>query len=443
MYWPKYWFVTTRRYPPWHRKTISMAETMVDERTQPRHVPHLEKIVAGVIIFVLPVTMLAPGGYTSINAGVLLALVISPVLLSASISRYRGTVLILALTCLALIAAPVLVSLATGEMGGRTADPGLTLRTTAFLVRSAVLLCAVLWARQHLSIRTLAALYAIGGLGQGLASPATWQGNAWKFTLAWPAAVLLLAMVHRSRRPVVVMTLTALALTSALFDSRSFLGFCVVAAILCTLPARDPSESVRGFIKLKWIALLGITTYALYRIGTYIALNGAFGDAIKTRTERQASNGGGSVLLGARSEWRAAVELFQSRPIGFGPGVAPTSADIQLGKSALGPTSSSSTYVDTYLFSSHIELHSVASDLWANFGLVGLALALVITWHLLQGLANQLSSRANKSGLCIIVLLAALWDMSFSPISALSTIMFALALTLPEKQWRYRVQSSV
>lgn len=411
----------------WH------AHTRPRRAGQTRTLPDLDRIFAGVIVFLIPVTTLSPGGRTSLSAGVILSAALLPLLLGHGPSHYRGSWVLLGLVVAAIASAPLLVWLATNSSAGaRDFEDGAALRQVALLGRTAIVLCALLWAHRRLPVRVLVILYATGALVEGLLSPEAWSGNAWKYVFAWPVAVLLLALVDRSRRIIVLPVIAGLALVSQQNDYRSFFGLLLVVALFSMWRPQRQTRSVRAGRKILSGGLALGAVYLLYRASTWLALGGHLGESIQSRTERQFIAGNGSVLAGARPEWGATLHLFQSRPLGFGPGVVPSMGDVQIGRAGLGVApGSSSTYVDGYLFGQQIELHSVIGDLWVQFGLAGLALAAVLVYRLAGALLRQVASTTERSPMVAFLALTALWDMAFSPILALMTVVLAVAVALP------------
>jgi hypothetical protein len=237
----------------------------------------------------------------------------------------------------------------------------------------------------------------------------------------WPVAVVLLAYFRRRH----VLLLVLLAGVSVWFDFRSFAGLCALAAALVMWRGRPNDAKVRTLRPQVTVVILIVV---LYQAGAWPAVNGHLGESIQARTVSQTESGR-SLIVAARPEWSAAVALAKARPIGFGPGVIPDAFDVGTAKDGLvsvGATTDG-TYVDQYLLGSHIELHSVASDMWANFGLLGLLVAATIAWLIVKRLARRLS-RGGLDALTAFAVMLGLWDMAFSPLGdSLPHVVFAIS----------------
>jgi hypothetical protein len=176
---------------------------------------------------------------------------------------------------------------------------------------------------------------------------------------------------------------------------------------------------------------LAVLAYAVYRVGTALLLAGTFGYDLQQRTVLQI-RGGGSLLLGGRPEWEASARLMRSFPGGFGAGAVPTSGDVTLAKQALVNVGvpAKSGYVDRYMFGGQFKLHSVAADLWSNFGLVGALLAVAVSLTILLSLTSAMADR-RAGALVVFLALNALWNMAFGPLySNLPDLTPALGLLL-------------
>ena len=261
-----------------------------------------------------------------------------------------------------------------------------------------------------------------------------WQGNAWKYAFGWPIAVVVLAGTARRSYFSQLLALAVLAIIGSAYDDRSFLGFCLVAAIFVVLglgraPARrswSPVQVVKGVIGLALVSVV------VYQAGTYLALAGVLGNTTQMRTQASVASGESPIAAG-RPEWAAALVLAKERPLGFGAGIAPSGNELSSVKGALAKrgVDPESTYVNQYLFGGHIELHSIASDLWVSFGLVGLCTALYMIWRIVRGVSLQFFA---PSSLLVFIAIATLWDMAFSPLPSTflkATLAFCLLVRPP------------
>jgi hypothetical protein len=85
------------------------------------------------------------------------------------------------------------------------------------------------------------------------------------------------------------------------------------------------------------------------------------------------------------------------------------------------------------MFGGQIELHSMIGDLWAHFGLAGLALCLLFGFLVVRGMAGAVADRSG-SALVYFVCWWTLWSMFFGPFLATAPVLLAaLGFTLVRK----------
>ena len=248
---------------------------------------------------------------------------------------------------------------------------------------------------------------------QAVIDQSAWQDNPWKFALAWPVAVVLLAVGKRESRPWIFLLLVAVSLY---FDFRSFAGLCGLALVLTYWRGGKARRSGRSLIKP--IVVTAALAYLTMQFGTYLALKGELGSSIQARTVAQTLTGR-TLLLGARPEWGATAELAKDHPMGFSPGIIPNMHDIGVAKTGLAHLNVSleSVYVNDYMLGGRIELHSVLADLRVAFSIPGLALGILIGWSLLRSLGRSLAA-STVSSLSVFLAVVGLWDLFFSPITS-------------------------
>lgn len=381
----------------------------------------LDRMVGTVVLFLFPITTL---GFKGLSVGMGLALFLGFVLVKG-LPRFRSAILIVLVWALALLSVPLLVDLSLNNTA-RGLDSSLMWRTMLLLGTGALGLLVLLWGRWKFGARYTLGVFAAGALVQAVITPSLWQDDPWKYALAWPVAVLLLTVTRRSGW----LLLVTLAGVSVVFDFRSFAAVCMLAAVLVVW-RRKPNEGRQR--TLRPLVVVAVLMVVGLQVGTWLALQGTLGYPIQFRTFEQTQGGQQSVLVGARPEWAATLGLMRERPVGYGPGVAPALDDVTAARSGLysvGATTDGE-YVDTYLFGGHIELHSVAADMWANFGPFGLALAALLGGWIVVGLGRCLSAGGVR-GWQVFVLLLGLWDLLFSPLgSNLMHVVAAAAVALP------------
>lgn len=169
----------------------------------------------------------------------------------------------------------------------------------------------------------------------------------------------------------------------------------------------------------------------VYFLGSTLLVDGFLGQAAQQRSVQQIDQAG-SLLLGGRPELAATWALIQDRPFGFGPGVSVNATDLDVAKSGMLNINydPNNGYVEKFMFGDGIELHSSAGDLWADFGVAGLCLALFIIILTFRGLALLVASR-KASGLALLVGIFSVWSLFFGPFystAPLFTLLMGLML---------------
>ena len=294
----------------------------------------------------------------------------------------------------------------------------------------------VLWCSQVISIPQIGLLYGLGMIGQVLAAGEfAFTTDGWKRGLAVASAVVVLALAARCRTArarlcAELSALTALALASAVLDSRSYLGTFLLTAVMVACRHRPWRSSGRT----RWpivAVLMGTIAIGIYEIGTSLLVDGYLGRAAQVRSVQQLHTAG-SLILGGRPELGATIALFEHRPIGFGTGVVANAVDVRAAKVGLAQLNynPNNGYVDNFMFGSQIELHSVIGDLWAHFGFFGIALTVMFAFVAVRALAVSVAARTG-SALLFFLCAWTLWNLLFSPaLSAAPALLAALGLGL-------------
>ena len=402
-------------------------EVDLDPRVQPADGSRpgwrlLEQAVCGLILAVL--------GWRGIfhyqtSYGTLLGLAMVPVWFGR-IRRFSGGIAFLVSGLLALVGGTVLTGLA--GRAGRSftldqflADSGLVL---VLLVGVGVML----WGRTIMSRRAVAIFFGLGVafrlLQSGLSSE-----NVWKFALAIPVTVVLLAITDQLRRPWwTLLALLVLGTISATHDSRSLFGTFALAAVLTVWQLR-PTRMGRSASWL-WTVVIGLgVAAAIYNLATSLLVDGYFGTEAQQRSRQQIQEAG-SLILGGRPEIAATRSLMIHDFSGFGFGVGPNVTDVAAAKTGMLAINydPENNYVNTYMFGGHVELHSTVGDLWARAGVLGLVFMLVIAILAARNLADSLHRR-EVSGLVVFLCCYTGWNLFFSPqFSAIPTLTLTLGL---------------
>jgi len=406
-----------------------------------RHPASVTKVVAGVALVMIGMDV--PLGH-SISTSAVAALALLPVWCAAP-RHYPGSRWVFLLTVASLAAGSVLALLPSNE---HDVDPrnayAMAVRMLAIVGGFGVLL----WSRYTFHLETVVLLYGSGSLLSGVLDiPGSL--NPWKYQLATPVTLIVLALLQRSRSrlpSVVALLLLALVLVagvSVVNDYRSFFGFTVLTAALVTWQAlRKPASTgeVRERGLRAWLTvtiLLTAAAYALYSTVTALLLTGALGARLQAQADAQVLVSG-SLLAGGRPEWSATRVLLGRSPAGFGLGAVPTPSDVLAAKGGLVTVgvSPDNGYVDHYMFGGQFRLHSILADAWSSFGWTGVLLVVVIGLLIVRALVTGLLE-GTASPTAILLAMLALWDLGFGPIySDFGEVMFALGIVLHPRDAR-------
>ena len=386
----------------------------------------LEQMACLLILFLLGWRLMLRSGMTF---GFLAALLMCPIWIGV-IRRYRHGALLFVAAMITLGSGLVLSAFARQEyryvsIGSVIAESNLWIGTMAGVG-------VMLWARSLLKLSWISVAFGLGMLLRNITHPDELAAtNGWKFIYSIPLTVIALGIAssHRSRRASLVV-LVVLAGVSAVLDSRSLLGTLMLSAVLVGWQLRPRS----GSRPLAWgwsVVLLAGLAAAIYNLATSLMLEGYLGETIQQRSQVQVRTAG-SLILGGRPELAASLALFTHDPRGFGLGVAPNIHDLMVAKTGMTKINydPDNGYVDRYMFGGHVELHSTAGDMWAMFGLAGIAMAVLIGLLGIRGVAHSMSARDGNS-LLIFTVCFTLWNLPFGPLYAsVPTLILALGLML-------------
>jgi hypothetical protein len=390
------------------------------------------------IVALIPMGILSAKGHTDLDAGICLSVLVLPVTHQTTLkNRIPRRLLILLLV--ALVCGPVLTQLAI-TTPARAVNRASEIETLFATFAVCVTIPTVYWSVMRSGWARTLNVFALGMIVQGVLDPSAWGGNAWKYVFAWPITALLLpkrGWVSESKLYGIALAF-ALVVVSILFHDRSFVGFLCGAVLIGVLASHVRRTSVRTR-SIASVAVVCLVTIVLYFGGSYAATHGLLGPSIQLTSQQQTTSGKG-LLIGARPENGAALALFASRPMGFGPGVVPSVGDIDIAKSGLarlGSTTSGS-FVNQYLFGGRLELHSVLWDLWVNFGLVGLVAGAYLGWLCVKLLFRSVSTTRAVPIVLLALGFSAIWDVLFSPSNILKvdivTILVMLGFVLSAQQ---------
>jgi hypothetical protein len=285
----------------------------------------------------------------------------------------------------------------------------------------------VLWARELMRTSTVA-IWCGFGLMLGISSGSElFASNPWKFGISTAVTVLALAIAQRlGSRWLELGALGALGVASAVSDARSSFAIILLTIALTgwQLGRRNPT---RRASVLRLVVSLAVIGFVVYTVGQTLLLDGYLGDAAQERSEAQIDSSG-SLILGGRPELAATAALMVARPWGYGAGVLPSLADITVAKTGMAAIgyAPNNGYVEEYMFGNRFELHSIAGDLWAGFGIPGLLFALVVIVVVLRGLSAAIARQAASAAL-IYLAVRGFWNLFFGPLYG-SSILLTLLL---------------
>jgi hypothetical protein len=179
----------------------------------------------------------------------------------------------------------------------------------------------------------------------------------------------------------------------------------------------------------------GVLAAVIYNVGQALIIGGYFGAQTRARSLRQLDTAG-SLILGGRPEIAGTLALMRDRVWGLGAGTMANHHDITVAKTGMAAISydPNNGYVDNYMFGNGFSLHSITGDLWADFGIVGLLLSLLIFALVLRSVGQAVANRV-ASGLLLYTSFLTLWNIVFSPWwSAIPILMLTLALTVVARE---------
>jgi hypothetical protein len=381
---------------------------------------------------VVQVTIVLAGAGTTVANGITFALLIVIATLPVWIRKiavYSSAQLILASGAIAAVSGVVLAEFSKANY---VVNGQLQREAIAVLFSGLAIMVIVLWGRLLFPLHRIALLFGAGSLADAFLSP----DRGFKFTFALPVTILLVGMLDRSTRKwLPAIAIVGLGLIGILDEARSFFAFCILAAALTFWQLRPATgrEANRWFP----IILLGGIAIAIYSVVTSLLTKGYFGPELQQRSIAQIESTG-SLIAGGRPEWSATWALMQARPTGFGAGVVPRFEDVMVAKAGLASIGvDTGGYLYNYMLGGQFRLHSVASDLWATFGLIGIVFAAIVVFSLVRSLSYRIADR-DASTLTIFMCTLALWFMAFGPFfSNWRDVCFALGLVLTARTSSY------
>jgi hypothetical protein len=396
---------------PW---TVLRAEPQRDPRTWVR-------VLAATALVVLGHRLALPQG---LYLGHVVALVLLPVWWGA-MRRRRGGVTFLVLGTAAAAAG---VWLGAANTGDHVVTSAVAVPMTVTLMGALVSVGLFAWACDVLRADRAVLWY---GVGLALAfSPSTtlFASNPWKFGFAIPVTVIALALAHRLGRHWELGTLAVLTVVAALNDFRSAFGLLLLATMLL-FAQMVLSRSRRHVSPTGILVGLAALVAAVFQLGQALIIDGYLGADTQTRSIEQLRSSG-SLILGGRPELAATFALMREHPWGFGAGSVPSPADVQVAKQGMSGIGyqPDNGYVERFMFGGAFELHSVFGNLWAQSGLLGLALVALVLGLLVAGVVKRLADH-TASGILLYAAAQSAWNVFFAPfLTSVPMLVLALAL---------------
>lgn len=285
------------------------------------------------------------------------------------------------------------------------------------------------WAIRTAGLGWTMVSFGVGMLAFVDTSGARFASGPWRFGFALPVTVIVMGLaVIIGKRWLEVVLLVLLCVPTVLAGSRSLSAILLLALVMIAVGWARGGRLRKRTSVLVTAGVVGALTAVILSLGQALLLEGYLGQEAQERTEWQV-DAAGSVLLGGRPELGATLALIARQPFGMGPGVRPNWDEMQTARSGMAGLGydPNSGYVDNYMFGDGFRLHSVFGDLWANFGIAGLLIAIVLLWFCLKVLS--LGTRGVGDGITFIVTFQTLWDLPFSPwYSSITSLMVVLAI---------------
>jgi hypothetical protein len=369
----------------------------------------------------------------TVTVGYVAALVIAPLWLGA-LEKFRGaaSLFMLGMTCC--LSGFWLLGLNSSD---HQVDATTAINNVTLILGILLTVGVVLWAKQVMPEWAVGLSYGLGLL-LGVSRSGAAAENPWKFGYSVPVIVICLSVAYwagrlgRRRQGLVeALTLSALAVLCQLNDARSMFGILAMVMILVLWQLVPRMKSGRRSV-VKTIIALACMAVAVYDVLTSLLVEGYLGAAAQDRSISQI-NMTGSLILGGRPEMAATLALFAHDPLGFGLGIIPSPSDVNVAKSGMASINydPNNGYVERYMFGSQFEVHSVVGDLWALFGIPGLALAVVVAAWAICTIAVGIA-HGRGSALPLFLAVITLWNIFFSPLlTSVATMGLGLGLMLP------------
>lgn len=369
-----------------------------------------------------------------VTAGDLFALALIPLWLPV-LRRYAGA---RGLFILAALSVPAGLLLTFLNSSTHQISVGRAVTAAVLMVSLFVSVGFLLWARQRISESGLVIIFGFGLLIGTQTDNALVATNPWKYGFALPVTLIVLGLIQQTtrRRGFELAALAILCLVCALTDARSMFAVLLLTTAMLAWMIRPTLRTTPGSVTRAVLGLLLVGTI-IYNVVQAAILAGFLGEETQERSERQI-NQSGSLILGGRPEIAATLALMRYQPWGFGSGTQPNLLDINAAKAGMATINydPNNGYVENWMFGGNYALHSMFGDLWAQYSIVGLALAAGILVLVLGTLGRGISHK-TASGAVLFLSVLTLWNIFFAPFySSLKVLICLLAISLVQKALR-------
>ncbi|MFI7169533.1 hypothetical protein [Rhodococcoides fascians] len=278
--------------------------------------------------------------------------------------------------------------------------------------------------KAKISVALISAATAVGWIVLKLATGVLATGNPWKYGLAVPVGILVVAVAYhfRASRRTLVILLLALAVTSRVFDNRIQTALFALTAVAVLFSYDDPIRQKRRFKStLAVLCLIIGLVYALYPIA---ASEGAFGARAAQQQQRDDANDA-NYLLSIRKELPMTAYIAAQNPVlGIGSyqriSNSESSAAVRFVEGFSGPINpSEKAYITGALDDrAGYKAHSAAVSSVMFGGLLAAPFWIFLIWVTIRGVLSVLRGNAALPALVFYMSGLIVWDALFSPLNA-------------------------
>jgi hypothetical protein len=273
-------------------------------------------VIAGTMMLRVP-------GFALVSIGQVLSLLVIPA--AMSLLRRRIVLALLALYCASALTGILLAMWSVRQLGlsiDLIQAAEVTLWPLSFMVGAV----GFSWSMSRVGLRKVLGIFAVVGLLDFAIVVRIWS-EFWKFGVGQFVVLLILVAMWNVRSRWISVAMVFPIVYSLATASRS-IALLIVFALVTSLLIRR----WRYVPRTRWRVEVGavvVVSMGLLLLAPMAAKQGLFGSAIQLRMQENAA-GGQSVIVGARSEWTGVVPLAKSLPLGFGPGIQPSTQQKQL-----------------------------------------------------------------------------------------------------------------